>query len=159
MYPYQNTNYPSPNMARPFIPSHMEGGQSYFWVPSSRGQTVPSNAVVCGKDKDGSDIYVGQATYGGDELPAKIIPRRREAYVCFNEKEMPVSDYRILVEKKLTWVHNVGGRIPPGAVPAGRTFSGETLYVGRKIVEGRTTAVGKVHPSHGCLYVPYGGRN
>lgn len=67
-----------------------------------------------------------------------------------------------------------GGNIPPDAVPAGRTSSGEQLYVGRAHHDG-ALVVGKVmflisivliekltlivwpqvHPSHGVLYVPF----
>ncbi|KAK9872211.1 hypothetical protein WA026_017010 [Henosepilachna vigintioctopunctata] len=138
--------------------SNSHSGQSYFWVNSSRGQPVPPNAVICGKDKDGSDIYVGLAHYSGDELPAKVVPRRREAYVSYDGKEISVAEYKLLVEKKLKWIPSTGGRIPPGAVPAGRTSTGETLYVGRRLVEGNVMAVGKVHYSHGCIYIPFGGR-
>ncbi|XP_044751163.1 natterin-3-like isoform X2 [Coccinella septempunctata] len=134
------------------------GSPGLQWVNSYRGRPIPPNAVCCGVDKDGSQVYVGLANFAGDELPAKIVPRRSEAYVCHNGREIPITDYKVLVEKKLHWIHNVGGHIPPGAVPAGRTLSGEQLYVGRKKVAGSAMAVGKVHPSHGCLYVPFAGQ-
>jgi hypothetical protein len=38
----------------------------------------------------------------------------------------------------------------------GYTLSGEILYIGRKIHMGVMTP-GKIHPSHGCLYVSYNG--
>lgn len=70
---------------------------------------------------------------------------------------------------------NYGGDIPPDAVPAGSTRYREMLYVGRVHHVGSLT-VGKVnyryffmwqlsifvalqvHPSHGVLYIPYGGK-
>lgn len=61
------------------------------------------------------------------------------------------------VERKMCWEKCVTGNIPEGAIPGGKTARGETLFIGRTIVHGNTYSVGKVHPSHGCLYVPYDG--
>lgn len=44
----------------------------------------------------------------------------------------------------------------PNAVPGGRTSSGETLYIGRAWHGGALTP-GKIHPSHGNLYLPFAG--
>lgn len=49
----------------------------------------------------------------------------------------------MLVRKDFRWVPTSGGNIPPDAVAAGRTKSGETLYVGRAQHEG-ALVVGKV---------------
>ncbi len=48
------------------------------------------------------------------------------------------------------------GNIADGAVYTGEE-NGERLYVGRSSHEGSVT-VGKIHPSHGCIYIPYGGQ-
>ncbi|XP_045470140.1 uncharacterized protein LOC123677580 isoform X1 [Harmonia axyridis] len=148
IYPHPSSGYPQIISAPP----------SYHWVISYKGKHIPSNAVSCGVDKDGSEIFVGLATYSGNELPAKIIPRRREAYVCYDGREIPITDYKVLVEKKLHWIHNTGGHIPPGAIPGGTTSTGEALYIGRKRIEESTWSVGRVHPFHGCLYVPLAGK-
>jgi len=129
----------------------------YNWVGSAPGHPVPFNAVPGGRDADGSIIYIGRAYFQGDQLPCKVIPQRRVAYVSYNSREHAVHNYEILCQQKFEWVHNSGGHIPPGAVPGGRTRTGETLYVGR-IRHGTAETVGKVHPSHGCLYIPYGGQ-
>lgn len=52
------------------------------------------------------------------------------------------------------WVATKGGEIPPNAIPAG--FDNEQLYVGRANHEGAILP-GKVVPSHGVCYVPWGG--
>lgn len=79
-----------------------------------------------------------------------------------------------MVQKSLQWVRNQGNHIPPDAVPAGYTRTRETLFVGRAHHAGSLT-VGKVcikkfiiiyqilsvlqvHPSHGVVYIPHGGR-
>lgn len=48
-----------------------------------------------------------------------------------------------MVESKLSWQHCDGIRIPPTAVPGGRTATGETLYIGRAHHSG-SLSVGKV---------------
>ncbi|XP_044252818.1 natterin-3-like, partial [Tribolium madens] len=87
----------------------------------------------------------------------KIIPRRREAYVSYDGREIKVNDFKILCEKKMCWLPSRDGQVPAGAIPAGKTASGETLYIGR-VNMGGVTKVGKVHSSHKCLYVPYNGK-
>jgi len=52
------------------------------------------------------------------------------------------------------WVDAANGMVPPGAVPAG--MDSEQLYVGRARHEGAFLP-GKVVPSHGVCYVPWGG--
>lgn len=46
--------------------------------------------------------------------------------------------------------------MPDGAVQGGSNVTGEPLYIGRTHFNGSLT-VGKVHPSHNCLYLPFGG--
>lgn len=55
------------------------------------------------------------------------------------------------------WVPTSGENIPPNAVPGGQTEDGETLFVGRVNHEG-TVTIGKVQPSHKCLYIPFAGQ-
>ncbi|XP_034248555.1 uncharacterized protein LOC117649696 [Thrips palmi] len=54
------------------------------------------------------------------------------------------------------WVDTTGGDVPANAVPGGMDVSGESLFVGRARHEGALLP-GKVVPSHGCCYVPWGG--
>lgn len=58
---------------------------------------LPPNAVEGGRDSDGSPIYVGLAFHRGEELPAKVIPRKHSAYVCVSGNEVPVSNYKASV--------------------------------------------------------------
>lgn len=53
-----------------------------------------------------------------------------------------------------TWVSASGGEIPSGAVQGGT--DGEPLYVGRARHEGGLIP-GKVKPTHGVCYIPWGG--
>lgn len=56
----------------------------------------------------------------------------------------------------LHWVSAANGYVPPSALKTGVTSDGEPLYIGRGYYHGSLTP-GKIHPSHGCLYIPYAG--
>lgn len=49
------------------------------------------------------------------------------------------------------------GHVPAGAVLAGNTVDGNPLFVGRAHHEGSLTP-GKIHRNHGCIYIPFNGR-
>lgn len=55
------------------------------------------------------------------------------------------------------WVDASGGQVPPGAVQGGQDVSGEPLFVVRAAHEGAMIP-GKLASSHGCAYVPWGGK-
>lgn len=135
-----------------------------------------------GHDTDGDPIYVGRAQHNGEMLPAKVIPNKKSAYVSANCLEHPKQDVEVLTQYPgqygniilpkisfflsilflynnfclLGWVESSSGAVPPHAVSSGQTSDGEPLFVGRGCWAG-SLSIGKVHPSHGCLYIPYGG--
>lgn len=78
------------------------------------------------------------------------------AIVCHDGQEIPYHNYEMLCNGNTQWVHSGHGQVLPNAVPGGRTSSGETLYIGRAWHAGALTP-GKIHPSHGNLYIPYNG--
>lgn len=49
-----------------------------------------------------------------------------------------------------------GGNVPDRSVATGEE-NGESLFIGRAQHEGSLT-VGKIHPSHGVIYIPFGGQ-
>lgn len=55
------------------------------------------------------------------------------------------------------WKREKDGKIPKGAIPGGKIKNGETLYIGR-VEHNRSVTIGKIHQSHGCVYIPYGGQ-
>lgn len=77
-------------------------------------------------------------------------------YVSHGGQEVVQYEFEILCGGNLSWVPSGHGAVPPNAVRGGQTASGETLYIGRAPLEGSLTP-GKIHPSNGCLYVPFGG--
>lgn len=76
--------------------------------------------------------------------------------VPWGGQELPVTSYEILCNGNVHWIPSSHGQAHPNAVHGGRTSSGETLFVGRAHHQGSVTP-GKIHPSHGTLYIPYGG--
>lgn len=115
---------------------------------------MPQDAVVAGHDSDGGTIFIGRAFYNNDLLPAKIIPNKGKAYVAYGGHEIELEDYEALSGQNYVWLPAENGEVPPGAVQVGHTSDGETLYAGRGYHAASLT-VGKVHPSHGCLYIPF----
>ncbi|BES94562.1 Protein of unknown function (DUF3421) [Nesidiocoris tenuis] len=134
-------------------PSHCFG--SFDWVRESHGN-VPYRAVHGGIDLDGGQIFVGRAWHHGDLLPAKVCPRHRCAFVSFRGKQHEENHYEVLVSDHVAWRPGRGGYVPPEAIRVGHTKDGEPLYMGRTMHQGTLTP-GKVHPSHGCLYIAWAG--
>ncbi|KAL5273904.1 hypothetical protein ACFFRR_000581 [Megaselia abdita] len=128
---------------------------SHNWVRSSLHSSVPMHAIVGGVDSDGSTIYIGRTYYEGDHLPVKIVPAKQLARASWGGREIQVHDFEYLTGLHYCWIPCHNGNVPHHAVSTGKTRSGETLYVGRGSYHGSLT-VGKIHPSHRCLYIPYG---
>ncbi|XP_034108485.2 uncharacterized protein LOC127564999, partial [Drosophila albomicans] len=126
------------------------------WTARNVKDPLPPFAIVAGYDSNRDPIYVARASHNGEMLPAKFIPNKKQAYVSWGGEEINKHDFEILTGQGHSWVPTRGGKVPPGALRAGQTSDGETLYVGRAFFAGSLTP-GKVHPSHGCLYIPYGG--
>ena len=128
---------------------------SVCWVPAGGGN-VPPRAFAGGED-NGEPVFVIRANFNGGMLPGKLLASHGTAYVPWGGAENAVSEYEVLCDFNGTWVANSGGNIPPRAVTAGQSEDGEPLYVGR-VLHGGALTVGKIQPSHGVCYIPYGGQ-
>ena len=126
------------------------------WVSCGARSQAPHGAILAGKDSDGSPIYVGRAHHERDQLVAKVIPRKNYTAISYNGKEIQKQNFEVLCHGNVQWVHSSNGQVVYNAVPGGRTENGEVLYIGRGHHNGSLT-VGKIHPSHGSLYIPFGG--
>ncbi|GBP28772.1 hypothetical protein EVAR_19814_1 [Eumeta japonica] len=108
----------------------------YQWVPatSTTASFLNERAVTGGHEGwDGSPLWVIRSWHGGELLPGKLSVRHNLATIPFQDKEVTVQDIEVLCAKAedVKWVPASNGNVPPGAIPGGRTASGETLYVGR----------------------------
>lgn len=117
----------------------------------------PEQAVHVGHDVDGSHIFVGRAHHAGELLPAKVMPGKG-AFVPYAGQEIQVHQVEILcMTSAHTWKPARGGECPVGAINVGTAANGEWLFVGRCHFQGALT-LGKIHPTHNTMYVPFGGR-
>lgn len=114
---------------------------------------------MAGGDDSGETIYVGRAVQGGDVIPGKVVPSHNCCYVSYGGDEHSHGEYQALVsdDTQFDWLPSSGGAVPSGAIQGGACESGEPLYIGRTFHNG-TLTIGKIHPSHRCLYIPYGGK-
>lgn len=117
---------------------------------------LPRDAVLGGRDSDGSPIYVGRSPHDGALLPCKVLPTKQAAYVSTDGMEISKQNYDVLVGRDVVWKTERNGKVPRDAFKGGKAKNGEVLYIGRAHYSGSQT-IGKVHPSHGCLFIPYGG--
>lgn len=126
------------------------------WAPASLG-SVPPGSLVGGND-NGEDIIVARGNFEGALLPGKLVASHGVMYVPWGGEEHGLEEYETLIvpANAVNWVGSSGGEILPNAIPGGVSLDGETLYIGRTQHED-TLTVGKVHPSHGTLYISYGG--
>ncbi|XP_052863072.1 uncharacterized protein LOC128269719 [Anopheles cruzii] len=129
-------------------------GSAACWVEAANGE-VPPNAVVGGSD--GEDLFIIRARHEGALLPGKLAASHGAAYVAWGGAENPKAEYEVLCDYNGVFVPVSGSDIPATALPAGETEDGEPLFIGRVNHEG-TVTVGKVQPSHGVCYIPYGGQ-
>lgn len=93
--------------------------------------------------------------HGCAATPAKVIPCKQACYISYDGKVFTVPNFEYLVGCGFQWVTCSNGNIPEGAVVGGVDPSGEPLYFGRAMHLG-SLQPGKIHKSHGCLYIAYG---
>lgn len=127
---------------------------SAVWVPVT-GTDIPDDAFKGGED-NGEVQYVGRAHHEGALIPGKAVKSHGVCYVAWGGGEHGKDTYEVLVGSA-NWVQTSGDNIAPNALPGGESEDGEPLFVGRVAHEG-TMTIGKVHPSHGCCYIAYGGQ-
>ena len=104
-------------------------------------------------------MYIGRAAHGGDLIPGYVDCSNNLLSLPWGGRDHLKKEYEILVSNgkaNYGWIRSSSGKVPQNAIPGGYTSTDEILYIGRKIHEGVMT-LGKVQPSHGCLYTSYGG--
>uniref|UniRef100_A0A182WQL7 Farnesoic acid O-methyl transferase domain-containing protein n=1 Tax=Anopheles minimus TaxID=112268 RepID=A0A182WQL7_9DIPT len=148
---------PASEQASPSAPTAAAlrgSGGAACWVAAANGE-IPPNAVVGGTD--GEDMYIGRAQHEGGIIPGKVVASHGVCYIAWGGVENPKAEYEVLCDFNGEFVPVSGSDIPATALPAGESEEGEPLFIGRVTHEGSVT-VGKVQPSHGVCYIPYGGQ-
>uniref|UniRef100_A0A182K6L9 Uncharacterized protein n=1 Tax=Anopheles christyi TaxID=43041 RepID=A0A182K6L9_9DIPT len=146
----------SSGSTHPSLPGSQVKPPAGCWQYCNINGPFPPNMVRAGVDCDGDVIYVGRAFHEGDMVPAKVIPTKNVAFVCHGGEEVLKEDFEVLRYGAFVWEYASNGIVPETAMKIGQTTDGEPLYMGRAIYSGSQTP-GKVHPSHGCCYLPFDG--
>ena len=156
------------------------------WVTVSDGH-LPPNAITAGVAPNGEVLYVGRRGYANDLIPGYIVPSEKCLHICYGSGEhIYSSDYEALTiedQDGFEWGVYSNGEVPENALVANDITDtwkiNENLYIGRTVTgkdvstaitwqkvpinlpHGRvanTQFLGKIHPSHECLYVPWDGK-
>lgn len=129
-----------------------------YYNVSEGPRSLPETSIEGGHDVDGAMIFVGRAQYLNEILPAKVLPSKNAAYVAHGGQEILVHNVEMVCTTgSVTWRPSRNGEIPAGAIHGGTAANGEWLFIGRVRWQGSLT-VGKIHPTHNCIYVPFGGQ-
>ncbi|CAG4970435.1 unnamed protein product [Parnassius apollo] len=131
------------------------------WVPTTptAASSLTGRALVAGKEGwDSSPLWVIRAHHNGEFVPGKLAVQHRSAFIPYSGKEVPVHNFEVLCAPShaVRWQPASNGQVPPGAIAAGNTHNAEPLYIGR-VSHMRSITPGKIHPSHGCCYISFGG--
>ncbi|XP_045494361.1 uncharacterized protein LOC123693349 [Colias croceus] len=131
------------------------------WVPATRSTaySLMGRAFVAGKEGwDNSPLWAIRVHHDAGLIPGKLAVTHGAAYIPLAGKEVAVQEFEILCTDPslVQWVSTSRDEIPENAIPAGNTHVGEPLYLGRVKHRGSMTP-GKVHPSHKCCYISFGG--
>lgn len=134
----------------------------YNWASTTTNVplSIKLKALVAGKEGwDGSQLYIIRARHAGELIPGKLSIKHRAAYVPHMGKEVPVHNFEIFCARTndVHWVTSSHGQVPPGAIAAGNTENGDTLYIAR-VKHLNSITPGKVHPNHNCCYISFGGK-
>jgi hypothetical protein len=125
-----------------------------FWRSATNGQ-VPDGAIACGKEANGTILYVARAGYQGGVHPGKVRPEFDAANISYDGNEVKVNPYEVLIGKG-KWVTATNGEIPDGAIICGKEADGTPLYVARASYQGGVHP-GKVRKEFGAANISYGG--
>ncbi|XP_053605719.1 uncharacterized protein LOC128672526 isoform X2 [Plodia interpunctella] len=131
------------------------------WIPASslNARSLEYKAFVGGKEGwDGSPLWVIRARHNNEYVPGKLAIKHRSAYIPYGGQEVQVQNFEVLCTTPgaVRWLPGSNGQVPVEAIAAGNTVSGEPLYIAKVRHRGSITP-GKVHPSHGCCYISFGG--
>ena len=154
------------------------------WVTVSDGH-LPPNAIAAGVAPNGEVLYVGRGEHEYDVFPGYIIPSEKCLHICYGSDEhIYSSDYEVLTiedQDGFEWALYSNGEVPANTLVAnyynleteeglynGRTVTGSDISTAMtwqkvpiNLPHGRvanTQLLGKIHPSHECLYVPWDGK-
>lgn len=140
----------------------LEPVKSFEWFSLDNTMTeeeIAKFAFKLDNDENGDPIYAARVYFHDDLLPGYYIPKKKAAFCAWGCNSHLVEDEIELLhvdndDAEYKWVTNEHGEVPENAFATGYSETGETLYTARAVYEDRVR-YGKLHPSHGCCYMPY----
>jgi hypothetical protein len=124
------------------------------WVSMNEG-AVPESAEAAGYEANGTPLHIARARHMGGLHIGKVRAEFKAANIPYDGKEIQVKFYEVYVGP-LKWLRESDGKIPTGAIVAGREADGSPLYVARAEYKGGLH-IGKVRPGFSSSKIPYGG--
>ncbi|XP_065366623.1 uncharacterized protein LOC135959590 [Calliphora vicina] len=136
--------------------------KSFEWLYVDESVTAEELAqfgFIMGLDKEGDPLFAARVYLEDDLLPAYYVPKLKGVYTAWNcESHFLTEGIELLHinndNADYKWEPASNGEVPPNALASGYCETGETLYTARTIHNERMR-FGKLHPSHGCAYIPY----
>uniref|UniRef100_A0A336M2N0 CSON008583 protein n=1 Tax=Culicoides sonorensis TaxID=179676 RepID=A0A336M2N0_CULSO len=127
-----------------------------IWIKCKKGDALPPNTAFVDVDPTNNwPLGVGRFQHHGDLLPGTFNIKEKCVYAPYGgQSHKCEDDFEILCNGDLKWVESGNGVHEEKAVVGGRCNYHEELYVGKVTRENRPY-IGKIHPSHRCLYIPY----
>ena len=103
----------------------------YEWVPKSRGDELPSNAIYSGSTHTDGHVYVGRF----NNIPGKVNLSNKKIYNFWVQAIGSQKCGEVLVTNNIyKWVDIVrGDKIPDNAVYSGTDQNGDKVWVGRSV--------------------------
>lgn len=121
-----------------------------FWVPFDG--KIPKSAIKAGNEGN-QTLYIGRAEHNGSLTPGKVMEIDKTCKIPWGSISNSKDDFQVLIcASDFNWVAARDGFVPSNGFPAGHSEQGETIFIGRVMVQG-SLLVGKVQPSHGVCYV------
>ncbi|XP_037814160.1 uncharacterized protein LOC119605248 [Lucilia sericata] len=139
--------------------------KSFEWLyvdESITAEEIAQFGFILGLDKESDPLFAARVYLEDDLLPAYYVPKLKGAYAAWNcESHFLTEGIELLHinndNADYKWLPSSNGEIPTNALASGYAETGETLYTARYVHNDRMR-YGKLHPSHGCAYIPYKGK-
>lgn len=125
------------------------------WEKYKKGDPLPTNMIFADFDSDGFPLGIGRFKVENDMIPGTFYVKHgyvAVSYACLSHKES--DEFEILCDGDVEWVGAQHGELPSHSVVGGRADNWENLHIG-KVKHDGVIVIGKVHPRHQCLYIPW----
>uniref|UniRef100_A0A336MMK0 CSON001398 protein n=1 Tax=Culicoides sonorensis TaxID=179676 RepID=A0A336MMK0_CULSO len=127
-----------------------------IWIKYKKGEPIPPNTAFVDVDPTNNwPLGVGRFKHHGDLLPGTFNIKEKCVYAPYGGQTHKCQDnFEILCNGNLKWVESEKGKIERQAVMGGGVRNNGKLFIG-KVERDNRPLIGKIHPSHYCLYIPF----